>query len=165
MRRIVVILAPWPNVHLLSKVLDHLLNRVMLVAAAGPRSDPTASVARAAAILLRGGHSIRTVPTQTLDEARVVEAIAVMTVPVHTRRGIVHGVCDVRFEDGTAISVGQQCRQFVLFTRARVREILVVCFVLVNVVQVMWKELVRRRRCVVIVQRPTADLQKIKSVS
>lgn len=158
MRRIVMILAPWPDVHLLAEMLDNLLDRVMMVVTTA-RHSPATAIARATAALLRGGRCVRTVPTETLYKTRVVESCPVMVhVFVHTGRVLIHRVGGVRLKQLTPVSVRQQRRQLVLFTCAGVREILMIRLVLVNVVQVVRKELVRRRRGIVVVQRTTADL-------
>lgn len=180
-RRVVVVLAPWPNVHLLAKVLDHLLDRVVVVMATTATAARTrhAAVAARATALLRGRRcSIRTVPAQALHEARVVKAgstaqvirirrvvalVVVLAVVVAAgRRVLVHRVGGVRFKDRTAVPVRQQRRQCVLVIRARVRKVLVVRLVLVDVVQVVRKVLVRRWRAgrvARVVQRATTNLK------
>lgn len=154
-RRVVVLLAPRPNVHLLPKVLDQLLNRVMMVVAtAARRSDPTAPIARPTALLGRRRRRwrITTVLAQALNKARIVKSAPAVLVSVHTGRVLVHRMGTVLLEEGTPIAVRQQRRQFVLLIRPRVRKILVVRLVLVDVVEVMWKVLVRRRRGIVVVK-------------
>lgn len=177
-RRVVVVLAPWPNVHLLAKVLDHLLDRVVVVVATTATATRTrhAAIATRATALLRGRRcSIRTVPAQALHKARVVKAgstahmvrirrvmALVVVLAVAGRRVLVHRVGGVRFKDRTAVPVRQQRRQCVLVIRARVRKVLVVRLVLVNVVQVVRKVLVRRWRAgrvARVVQRATTHLK------
>lgn len=154
-RRVVVLLAPRPNVHLLPKVLDQLLNRVMMVVAtAARRSDPTAPIARPTALLGRRRRRwrISTVLAQALNKARIVKSAPAVLVSVHTGRVLVHRMGTVLLEEGTPIAVRQQRRQFVLLIRPRVRKILVVRLVLVDVVEVVWKVLVRRWRGIVVVK-------------
>lgn len=161
-RRVVMRLVPRPNVHLLAEMFDHLLDRMVMVTSTGVPWHATSIAARTTALLRRG--RVRTIPAQALNEAGIVKAISQVGMSVHTRRVFVHWVSGLVPEYRTTIPVRQQRRRFVLLIRPRVRKILVIRFVLVNVVQVMRKELVRWRWDIPVVQRTTAYLQTFRQI-
>lgn len=153
-------LIPRPNVHLFAEMFNHLLDSVVMVASTVPRHATTIA-ARPTALLRRG--RVRTIPAQALNEAGIVKSVLVVGMSVHTRRVLVHRVGGLVPEYRTTIPVRQQRRQFVLLIRPRVRKILVVRFVLVNVVQVMRKEFIRRRD-IPVVQRTPPYLQAFQGI-